>query len=445
MEQFIQFPELPGVLISGIGGDRLLSRQQLLECLLYTGQVSPDESLQRLLHLADREALTLSIETPILNAAKQALRRSLDQQNVPIIVQSTDNTQQLLDPRILNLAYWQIRGIETQLRYERLQMQLLQSEKMAALGRLVDGVAHEILDPVGFIWGNLSYIASYAQQQSELLAAYETALPNPPQHISQLASDIELDYLRSDLPAAIQSARGGAHRLKQLATSLQNFCHIDEVHPRPADINTLLDSTLHLLQSRITTPIQVERDYGKLPPIPCYAGQLNQVFITLLTTAIDSLLTQSHQTDCAPQCLFSASRSAKLEIVTRTCTEVEHLPESYNNQTDSQLHETRWVSIEIRDNGPGLSPACKAQILDSFSTQNRSRKESGLSLSYQIVTARHGGKFLLRSRQASEPENPLEPASPGTEFKILLPLTESSLHKTSVQTHSAVIQRTSHK
>ena len=415
MERFIQFPDLPGVLIASLGGDtlsqrhgqRLLTRQQLLECLLHTGQVAANASIQRLLYIADRNALTLPVETPILEAAKQALKRSLDQQNTPILIQQSNGSCQLLDSRILNLAYWQIRGIETQFRYERLQMQLLQNEKMAALGRLVDGVAHEILDPVGFIWGNLSYIASYTQQQSELLAAYESALPSPPQQISQLAADIELDYLRSDLPAAIKSAQGGAHRLKQLATSLQNFCHIDEIHPRPADINTLLDSTLHLLKSRIATPIAIQRDYGKLPPLPCYAGQLSQVFMTLFTYLLDALLAQSQQ----PDALIAPSHQPKITIATHVC--------SINKQLANESH---WVSIKIRDNGPGLSQKSKAKILNSFSTESRSRRETGLALSYQIVTARHGGRFWLRSARASDIKELRELPSLGTEFEIRLPL-----------------------
>ena len=420
MERFIQFPDLPGVLISGVGGNRLLSRQQLLECLLHTGQVSPNESIQRLLYLANHNALILSGETPILEGAKQALKRSPNQQNAPILVQQPDESCQLLDARTLNVAHWQIRGIETQFRYERLQMQLLQSEKMAALGRLVDGVAHEILDPVGFIWGNLSYIASYVQQQSELLLAYEAALPVPPTQITQLAADIELDYLRSDLPAAIKSAQGGAYRLKQLATSLQNFCHIDEIHPRPTDINTLLDSTLHLLKSHITTPINIDCNYGKLPPVPCYAGQLGQVFMTLFTYAIDTLLAQSHQPDKASGKMLAAS-SPKITITTHVCVDPNHSDPKTEPAVDPSS-KSRWVSITIRDNGPGLGSSSKTQILDSFSTSSRFRKETGLALSYQIVTAKHGGRFRLRSLHTSEVESLLEITSTGTEFEILLPL-----------------------
>jgi len=448
MERFIQFPDLPGALISGVSGDalskgqsqRLLSRQQLLECLLHTGQISPNESIQRLLYAANHDALVLPGETSILKAAKQALKRSPSQQNAPILVQQPNGgSAQLLDARTLNLAHWQIRGIETQSRYERLQMQLLQSEKMAALGRLVDGVAHEILDPVGFIWGNLSYIASYVQQQSELLTAYEAALPAPPAQISQLAADIELDYLRSDLPAAINSAQGGAYRLKQLATSLQNFCHIDEIHPRPVDINTLLDSTLHLLKSRITTPITIDRNYGKLPPVPCYAGQLSHVFMTLFTHAIDMLLAQSQQPGYAPERTIAANQSPKITVTTHVCVSKEQVKKAPDREKDSPANSPRWVSITICDNGPGLPDKSKAQILNSFSARSRSHRETGLALSYQIVTAKHGGKFWLHSSQGSKAENFPEITTTGTAFEILLPMIQMPQESSSDNPHLRIL------
>lgn len=423
MERFIQFPDLPGVLISGLGGDRLLSRQQILECLLHTGQISPNESIQRLLHIANRDPLCLPISTTVLAAAKQALKQPLEKQSAPILVQQADSTYQLLDPRVLNIAHWQIRGIEIQYRYERLQMQLLQNEKMAALGRLVDGVAHEILDPVGFIWGNLSHISSYVQQQSKLLSAYETALPNPPEQIDRLAADIERDYLRSDLPAAIESAQNGAHRLKQLATSLQNFCHIDEVHPRPADLNTLIDSTLHLLKSRIATPVAIHRNYGKIPPVSCYAGQLSHVFITLLTHAIDAVLVSSQQTNHERSIRPSSNKAQpQITVTTRVIQKTNSLPPQTTKPKTQQADSTHWISIVIKDNGPGLSPSRQAQILNSFSTKSRSQKESGLALSYQIVTAKHSGQFLLRSNQVLDSQNEQVLETAGTEFELRLPL-----------------------
>ncbi len=432
IEQFSQMPDLPGVIIAEANRINVISRQQLLECCFRLGYAnfraelnadfSVDGPVRRMLKHASAKTFTLSGDTSILMGAQQALKRSHEQQNEPILIEK-ENDFHLLDARTLNVTHWQIRGIETQIRYERLQLQLLQSEKMAALGRLVDGVAHEILDPVSFIWGNLSYIETYVKQQQDLIAAYETALPHPTAEIAEIKETIEFDYLRSDLPAALKSARGGAHRLRQLATSLQNFCHIDDVHPRPSDLNTLLDSTLRLLKSRLTSPIELKRCYGKLPPIPCFAGQLSQVFMNLFTNAIDSLLAQAQLESYLSDNTHSIPGKVPQITVTTCVRAAQDIPTS--NPDDS-----RWVSIIISDNGPGLPPETKAQIMDSFSTQRRSLKETGLAMSYQIITAKHGGRFWMRSFHASEHASESLDSHggqfpTGTEFEILLPLTAS--------------------
>ncbi|MEL7352382.1 MAG: ATP-binding protein [Cyanobacteria bacterium P01_A01_bin.116] len=434
MTHFTQMSDLPGVLITEGTRVSVLSRHQFLELWLQLGQTEgfAEKPVREILTRSNHKPLILFDETSILTAARQALKRPLEKQSEPLVVVTTGIDQAdsyyLLESRTLNVAHWQIRGIETQIRYERLQMQLLQSEKMAALGRLVDGVAHEILDPVSFIWGNLSYIASYTQQQSDLLMAYDMAFPNPPAEIGRVKQEIEFDYVRTDLPAAVKSARGGAHRLRQLATSLQNFCHIDEVHPRPTDINTLLDSTLRLLRSRLTTHISIERSYGKLPPVPCFSGQLSQVFMNIFINAMDSLLAQAQQEeyieDYGTEYAQSTSaptpkKTPQITVTTCVCA-AQDTPEP-------NPHEARWISIIISDNGPGMSPQIKEQVIDSFSTKSRSRKETGLALSYQIITAKHGGQFWMRSLHASEAIAAASDAVPttGTEFEILLPLTIS--------------------
>ncbi|MEL7494439.1 MAG: HAMP domain-containing sensor histidine kinase [Cyanobacteria bacterium J06554_11] len=429
ISHFTQFSKLPGVVVSEAEKMTILSRQQCLDCLLHTSQIQHfiDSPVRILLNQTCSKPLMLDGNTSILNGAKQALKRPYDRQSEPLLICQHEEEYQILDAHTLNVAHWHIRGIETQIRYERLQMQILESEKMAALGRLVDGVAHEILDPVSFIWGNLSYIANYTKQQHELLLAYEKALPDPPEEIVQLREDIEIDYLRSDFPAAIKSARGGAHRLRQLATSLQNFCHIDEVHPRPTDLNTLLDSTLRLLKSRLTTPITVEHSYGKLPPVPCFSGQLSQVFMSIFTSAINALLSQVYTEEMAVGDLSTdgpdLSQRTPLKITVTTCVRADQ------HTLNSTPDESRWVAIIISDNGPGIPPETKAQIIDSFSTENRYLRETGLAISYQIITAKHGGKFWIRSVHTSETEA-LDANHPtGTEFEILLPLTTGETDK----------------
>lgn len=441
---FERYPLLPGATLTDHGKFvGLLSRQQLLEFLIRPHGMSIflQEPLWVLRSYARAEMLLLSGDTPILVAAQQALRRSPDLRGEPIVVQQHDQ-HYLLDVHELNIAYWQLRGIETQVRYERMQAQMIQSDKMASLGRLVDGVAHEILDPISFIWGNLSHITNYTQELLDLIAAYEHALPQPPAEVQTLRDTVELDYLQHDLPRAVQSVKAGAERLSKLATSLQNFCHIDEVYPKPINLHEVLDGILLLLKSRLSSEIQVVRNYGTLPPVQCYPGHLNQVLMNILSNCLDSLLNQavSLQLDWEfknrrqPPPAIAPAFKPTIEITTQVCS----MP------TDA-AELRRWVSICIADNGPGLSPEAQRQLLESFSVERRTEKETSLAVSYQIITAKHGGKFQVRSRSAHLPF-PRPPAPPessfggeapwgmrsptnlpdqttGTEFEILLPLT----------------------
>ncbi|MEM9165092.1 MAG: HAMP domain-containing sensor histidine kinase [Cyanobacteria bacterium P01_F01_bin.4] len=409
--RFLAFPQLPGVIVRS--SDQylgMISRQQFLEQHL----INPSQPFSQLLSplTTAHPILTLSPQTPILTAAQQALRRPVALQSEPIVIASDDGYA-LLNAAELNIAYWQIRGVETQVRYERLQMQMLQSDKMADLGRLVDGVAHEILDPVSFIWGNLSHVATYSQQLLDLLNIYEKELPQGSAELHQLREDIEVDYICQDLPEAIQSIRSGSNRLRQLAVSLQNFCHIDEVYPKPANLHNLLNSILLLLQSRLTTHIEVVRDYDALPPIPCFAGQLGQVFMNILVNVIDVLLTQIVQQNIVQDFGESPTPATipKITLTTRVCSLPSHL---------SQLApQSRWVSIVIKDNGPGLPPEAETEIFTALSAEVRILKETSLTLSYSIVTAKHGGHFLVRSQRFTQPDCRTEK---GTEFEILLPL-----------------------
>jgi signal transduction histidine kinase len=423
---FERYPALPGVVLEEqnqlLG---MISRQRLLEFLIRPqgAEVLIPQPLSVLYSYARNNSLILPETLPILAAAQLALRRPASQHSEPIVVVKNDgvtsySTYYLLDSHELNIAYWQIRGIETQVRYERSQLQMIQTEKMARLGRLVDGVAHEILDPVGFIWGNLVHLSEYTNQVMELLNAYENHFPEVPLAIAHLRTEMELDYLRHDVPQTIASIRAGAERLKNLATSLQTFCHIDDVYPKPADLHKSLDSILLLLKSHLSGEIEIVRNYSHLPPVNCYAGQLNQVFMNILSNAVDVLLNQTVQQDVAED--FDGKLASKIQhspkpkiVIT---TQVRSLPTSFHPANPA----LRWVSISIADNGPGFSAEKYQQILDSFSVEKRADKETSLAMSYQIVTARHGGKFHLRSPAASVFTD--NSNHPGAEFEILLPL-----------------------
>jgi hypothetical protein len=392
---FEQYSLLPGVILTEQGRFLgMLPRHRLLEYLLrpYGIDLFLDKPL-RILYSYDRTSpLILNGDTPILSAAQQALRRPFERLSDPIVVHLDSGQYRILDPHELNIAYWQLRGIETQVRVERLQLQMVQSEKMASLGRLVDGVSHEILDPVSFIWGNLSHIAEYSQSLLEIINVYEKCIVPVPQKVTDLKEAIEFDYIREDLPKTLDSIRTGAERLSRLANSLQNFCHIDEVYPRPANLHDCLNSVLLLLKSRLSSEIQVVKNYGHLPPVPCFVSQLSQVFMNILNRSIDSLLNQAARSE------LQVCESPRITIATEVCS------------IDGS--GKRWVSIQIADNNTKLSIESQSQLLQAFS--NEPVRETSLAMSYRIVSGRHSGKFRVYSS--------IEPSSRGTVFEILLPL-----------------------
>lgn len=406
---FQKYPLLPGVILLEKGKYiGIISRRQLLEYLLLPEGIKLflKKPLSVLYSYSRNHPLVLPHTTLILTAAQQTLRRSAERLGEPIIVHLDTENYRLLDMHQLNIAYWQIRGIETQVRHEKTQAQMIQTEKMATLGRLVDGVAHEILDPVGFIWGNLIHVENYSRDIMQLLSAYEQYLPTIPPEIQEIQEDIELNYIQQDLPRAIASIRSGADRLKKLVTGLQNFCHIDSVYPKPADIHSLLDSIILLLKTRISGEIEIVKNYGQLPPVTCYAAQLNQVFINIITNAIDALINEAVGLELAKEFGVNSAKNAshkpRIEITTQVISSDNH---------KYLTSHVRWASIRIADNGPGMSEAKQQQLLKTFSIEKRAVKETNLGLSYWIVTAKHEGKFKWNSRSGV-----------GTEFEILLPL-----------------------
>ncbi|MGC9525960.1 MAG: sensor histidine kinase [Limnospira sp.] len=419
IQAFRQNPRLPGVLIWDDDESQpprlwgLLSRRQLLELPIRPRgwELLQGESVGVCHSYAGVPALILPERLTLLEAARQAFRRPPEWLGEPVVVKHGETDPipySILSIDELNIAHWQIRGIETQVRYERTQVQMIQSEKMASLGRMVDGVAHEILDPVGFIWGNLSHLTQYAEDLMALLSAYERHVPEFPDSVRSLREEIELDFLREDLPRLTRSIHGGAERLNRLATGLQNFCHIDDVHPKPADLQGCLDGILLLLKSRISGEIAIARHYGRVPPVSCYVGQLNQVFMNILTNAIDALINRAVRRDWVEEfgsaSGFERGEIPRIDITVKVCLGDGSAP---GPSRDGR----RWVLIQIADNGPGMSLGEQQKILESFSTRRRADKETSLGLSYQIVTAKHGGKFELRSDLGV-----------GTEFEIWLPL-----------------------
>jgi signal transduction histidine kinase len=410
-EIFEKHPLLPGAILVENGEFfGMISRQRLLEYLIRprASDLFLNAPVQLLYSYARTDLLILIDKTSILSAARLALRRSPQLLSEPIVVKMQSGAYNLLNISELNIAYWQIHGIETQLRFENLQTQMIQTEKMASLGRLVDGVAHEILDPVGFIWGNLTYVTDYTQSLIELMGAYEQFLPHIPEEIAALQEEIEFNFLKQDLPRALDSIKNGAERLKNIAISLQNFCHLDEVYPKPADLHAAIDSVLLLLKSRLSGEVNIVKNYGYIPPVTCYIGQLNQVFINILGYAIDGLINQEVNQKFDQE-FSEADYVNPMQPLSKSIIKITTEIIARKAEIPANL-DYRWVSIKIHDNGPGMSSEKLGQLYASFSgNHRRGEKETSLAMSYWIITAKHGGQFQVRSQPGQ-----------GTEFEILL-------------------------
>jgi signal transduction histidine kinase len=257
------------------------------------------------------------------------------------------------------------------------QLKLIHSEKMATLGQLVASVAHEINNPVNFIYANLSYVDNYTQDLLALINLYQQDAVGATGEIQDKIEEIDLDFLMEDLPKTLSSMKMGAERISELVLTLRDFSRLDEAQMRFVNIHEGIDSTLLILRDRLKeksgySAIEIVKEYGSLPLVECYAGQLNQVFMNILSNAIDAL----HQQ-------HSDSSKEALENYCPTIT------------IRTQVLESDRVRISIKDNGPGLTESVKANIFDPFFTTKEVGKGTGLglSISYQIITEKHSGQL----------------------------------------------------
>jgi two-component system, NtrC family, sensor kinase len=251
---------------------------------------------------------------------------------------------------------------------QQMQIQLIQSEKMSALGQIVAGIAHEINNPVNFIHGNLNHVAEYTQALLHLIGLYRQHLPHPPTEIQQEIEAMDLAFIEEDLEKVLKSMNFGTKRIREIVLSLRNFSRLDESERKAVDLHEGIDSTLMILQHRLkatsTRPeIQILRDYATLPSIDCYVGQLNQVFMNLLSNAIDAL---------------EESAVVSSPTIAIQTTTIDHT-----------------IKITISDNGLGIPESVRSRIFDPFFTTKSIGKGTGLGLyvSYQIVTKKHNGKL----------------------------------------------------
>ncbi|BAT54385.1 integral membrane sensor signal transduction histidine kinase [Nostoc sp. NIES-3756] len=275
------------------------------------------------------------------------------------------------------------------------QSQLVQAEKMSSLGQLVAGIAHEINNPVNFIFGNLTHVNEYVNNLLSLIDIYQEYQEGTNIEISELIEEIDLDYICDDLPKILTSMKVGADRIREIVLALRNFSRLDEAEMKLVNIHEGIDSTLLFLYSSFKTKykkltIEVVKEYGELPLVECYAGQLNQVFMNILTNSMYALNQQCQYN------LRGEQENKSNHITIRT-----------------EVIENNYVRICFKDNGPGIAASIRKQIFDPFFTTKPIGEGTGLglSISYQIVVEKHRGKLKC----LSAPEE-------GCEFQIEIPI-----------------------
>lgn len=285
------------------------------------------------------------------------------------------------------------------LQLQRTQSQLIQSEKMSSLGQMVAGVAHEINNPVNFIHGNLLHAQEYTQDLLRIVQLYQQHYPNPPAEIEEELDEIELDFLIEDLTKLLKSMKVGTERIREIVKSLRLFSRLDEAEIKEVDIQDGIDSTLMILHNRLKAKaqhpeIQIIKEYSQLPLVECNPGQLNQVFMNILSNAIDALDEYNKH---------------------RTFDQINRHPSTITISTS--LLQNNWVRISIADNGGGMTEAVLSKLFDPFFTTKPVGKGTGLglSISYQIVVDKHGGKLMCHSAPGE-----------GAAFTIEIPIRQQS-------------------
>ncbi|MGG6294821.1 ATP-binding protein [Leptolyngbya sp. AN02str] len=329
-------------------------------------------------------------EFSILAESFDAMRRQL-QQSFAALANTNAQLEERVEERTNELT-------QTLINLQRTQAQLIQTEKMSSLGQMVAGVAHEINNPISFIHDNLGHAADYSQQLLALVELYQQQYPLATPTIQAAIETIDFPFVKHDLPRLLSSMSTGTERISEIIKSLRNFARLDEAAFKDADLHEGINSTLMILQKRFKrmpayADIQLKKDYGELPLIECYPGQLNQVFMNLLTNALDAV----------------DERDAM-----RSPDAIQAEPGYVWISTEAD--PDGWVMIRVQDNGAGMSEKTRSRLFDPFFTTKAIGKGTGLGLAiaYQIVVDRHGGHIECQSTQGK-----------GTEFIVKIPVRQT--------------------
>ncbi len=375
-----------------------------LENHLTTGAFTRDRV--EVLKLLTTQA-AISLENAILYKNLAQAKESLEEYNHTLEEKVQERTQELNDK---NYCLQQ-----TLQELQRTQIQLIQSEKMSSLGQMVAGIAHEINNPINFIHGNITHASEYVQDLLDLVVVYQQEYPRPSPLIEEKAEEIDIDFLSEDLPKILDSMKVGSSRIRNIVLGLRNFSRLDESEMKPVDVHEGIDNSLMILQHRFKensnfAEIEVIKEYGKLPEVICYPGQLNQVFMNILSNAIDAL-----------QEAFFIDHPSLVNDKEQTTKDIEASAASHRVgqiRIFTELTDYNTAIIKIADNGSGMTKAVQQKIFDPFFTTKSvgSGTGLGLSISYQIIVDKHKGSLTCDSTLGK-----------GTEFTIEIPMQQSDI------------------
>jgi two-component system, NtrC family, sensor kinase len=402
------------LMLSAISGDIITKIELLSNELTQLIKTADGQEENAGIHLKEAEALqillivvgmilSIVIATLLVRYTSRAIARPIEAvtsvarkatQNTDFELQAPVTTDDEVGVLATSLNHF-IQRVRCLLQEQELEAkrQTLQSEKMSSLGELMAGLAHEINNPVNFIYGNLRHTEACVSDLLLLVNLYESEVPHCPQAVQSQADAMDLDFLKEDLPKQLQSMKVGAERVRQIVLSLRDFSRLDETMFCLVDLHECIDSTLLLLKSRIKKGISIVHDYGDIPSIEGFSGSLYQVFMNLFSNAMDALeeamTVQASQDSTHPQCSL-----AQILITTRAL-------------------DRDWVEVQVADNGLGIEPELQQKIFETFFTTKPRGIGTGLGLpiSHQIVVEKHGGQLTCQSQVGK-----------GTTFTIVLPI-----------------------
>jgi signal transduction histidine kinase len=359
--------------------DQAQNQASVLQALIIISSILLSTAIAATLAIYTSTIIVRPLQTLNFVAQKVTQENNFD---LRVSVTTKDEVGTLADS--LNQLIQQVKYLLKEQKAEA-EARLIQSEKLSSLGRMIAGIAHEINNPINFIYGNLSSAKTYINDLFDLLQTYKVEFPDPNPAIEAKKEDIDFEFIAEDFPKLINSIEFGVERTREIIRSLKDFSRLDNCEPQSVNLHACIDSTLLILQHRLKKGIQVICNYGDIQSVRGYTGLLYQVFMNLLINAIDALEEKVAQ-----------DRQFVPVITINT--------ESMNSDS---------VVVRIADNGPGITTENQDKIFDTFFTTKPRGIGTGLGLAitHQIVVEKHGGQLTFNSA-----------LNLGTEFRVILPV-----------------------